>query len=388
MLSATDSTDDIDAVVVAFKKLISQELTHFSSSILLDPEYGLPAANVRAEFSGLLLAYEKTGYDTSEPGRLPDLLEDWSVERLKNEGADAIKFLLYYDADEDEKINRIKHVFMERIGAECKALDMPFFLEIVTYDTDIIDVKGPEFAKVKPHKVIQAMKEFSKPAYYVDVLKVEIPVNMNYVEGFATMNQEAVYTKDEAMAYFKEQSESTHIPFIFLSAGVSMNLFKETLMRSEEHTSELQSYTTLFRSKEFSKPAYYVDVLKVEIPVNMNYVEGFATMNQEAVYTKDEAMAYFKEQSESTHIPFIFLSAGVSMNLFKETLMLAKTAGSTFNGVLCGRATWKDSVGIFAESGEQKTIEWLQTTGKNNIESLNEVLKDTASPWTDYYTVE
>ena len=297
MLSATDSTDDIDAVVVAFKKLISQELTHFSSSILLDPEYGLPAANVRAEFSGLLLAYEKTGYDTSEPGRLPDLLEDWSVERLKNEGADAIKFLLYYDADEDEKINRIKHVFMERIGAECKALDMPFFLEIVTYDTDIIDVKGPEFAKVKPHKVIQAMKEFSKPAYYVDVLKVEIPVNMNYVEGFATMNQEAVYTKDEAMAYFKEQSESTHIPFIFLSAGVSMNLFK-------------------------------------------------------------------------------------------ETLMLAKTAGSTFNGVLCGRATWKDSVGIFAESGEQKTIECLQTTGKNNIESLNEVLKDTASPWTDYYTVE
>lgn len=229
MLSATDSTDDIDAVVEAFKKLVSQELTHFSSSILLDPEYGLPAAKVRAETSGLLLAYEKTGYDASEPGRLPDLLEDWSVERLKNEGADAIKFLLYYDADEDEKINHIKHVFIEWVGAECKSLDMPFFLEIVTYDANISDVKGAEFAKVKPHKVIQAMKEFSKPSYYVDVLKVEVPVNMNYVEGFSSEKQEVVYSKDEAMNYFKAQSESTHIPFIFLSAGVSMDLFKETL---------------------------------------------------------------------------------------------------------------------------------------------------------------
>ena len=36
----------------------------------------------------------KTGYDATTPGRLPDLLADWSVLRLKEEGADAIKF--YY----------------------------------------------------------------------------------------------------------------------------------------------------------------------------------------------------------------------------------------------------------------------------------------------------
>lgn len=42
-----------------FKTLISQELTPYASAILLDPEYGLPAAQKRAAASGLLLAYEK-----------------------------------------------------------------------------------------------------------------------------------------------------------------------------------------------------------------------------------------------------------------------------------------------------------------------------------------
>ena len=63
--------------------LVSEELTPYASSLLLDPEYGLPATRARHEEAGLLLAYEKTGYDATTPGRLPDLLEDWSVIRLK-----------------------------------------------------------------------------------------------------------------------------------------------------------------------------------------------------------------------------------------------------------------------------------------------------------------
>ena len=160
-------------------------------------------------------------------GRLPDLLEEWSVRRLKEAGADAVKFLLYYDVDEDEKINDFKHVYMERVGSECAAEDIPFFLEIVSYDAKNEDVKSLEYAKVKPHKVIEAMREFSKPQYQVDVLKVEVPVDMNFVEGYS--NGEVAYTKEEAAGYFKEQSEATHLPFIFLSAGVSAELFQETL---------------------------------------------------------------------------------------------------------------------------------------------------------------
>ncbi|MGG7018370.1 UNVERIFIED_CONTAM: tagatose-bisphosphate aldolase, partial [Pseudomonas aeruginosa] len=83
--------------IIEFKTLVSKELTPYTSSILLDPEYGLPAAKQNDPASGLLLAYEKTGYDATVPGRLPDILNEWSVRRLKEAGADACKFLLYYD---------------------------------------------------------------------------------------------------------------------------------------------------------------------------------------------------------------------------------------------------------------------------------------------------
>ncbi|MDA3964454.1 tagatose-bisphosphate aldolase [Enterococcus thailandicus] len=271
-----------------FKTLVSSELTPFASAILLDPEYGLPAANARYEQAGLLLAYEKTGYDATKPGRLPDLLEDWSALRLKIAQADAVKFLLYYDVDEDPAINHVKHVFVERLGSECAGEDRPFYLELVSYDATITDSNSIEYAKIKPHKVIEMMKEFSRPNYKVDVLKVEVPVNMNYVEGFAT---------------------------------------------------------------------------------------------SETCYTQVEAQEFFKEQSEATNLPFIFLSAGVSTKLFQETLVFAHKSGSDFNGVLCGRATWKDGVKAYVESGRAGAIDWLQTTGRANIEELNEVVEQTATPW-------
>lgn len=91
--------------IIKFKQLVSQCLTPHASAILLDPEYGLPAAELREKECGLLLAYEKNGYDTKIPGRLPDLLNCWSVKRLKEAGADACKFLLYYDVDETIEIN-------------------------------------------------------------------------------------------------------------------------------------------------------------------------------------------------------------------------------------------------------------------------------------------
>ncbi|MBJ8101980.1 tagatose-bisphosphate aldolase [Bacillus cereus group sp. N11] len=288
MIAAGSENNVGDEGIIRFKELVSEELTPYATSILLDPEYGLPASKVRHSESGLLVAYEKTGYDATAKGRLPDLLPEWSVRRLKEAGADAVKFLLYYDVDEDEIINDYKHVYMERVGSECAEEDIPFFLEIVSYDAKNDDVKSMEYAKVKPHKVIEAMREFSKPQYKVDVLKVEVPVDMQFVEGYA---------------------------------------------------------------------------------------EG------ETAYSKEQAAAYFKEQSEATDLPFIFLSAGVSAELFQETLKFAKKSGSTFNGVLCGRATWKNGVAQFAENSEQAGRAWLQETGKKNIQELNIVLKETASPW-------
>src|SRR3954471_10366834 len=87
-----------------FKSLVTEVLTKHASAILLDPEWGLPASKRRSNNAGLLLAYEKTGYDKTGPGRLPDLLPHWSVRRLKEAGADCLKILLYYTPTDGDKI--------------------------------------------------------------------------------------------------------------------------------------------------------------------------------------------------------------------------------------------------------------------------------------------
>jgi tagatose 1,6-diphosphate aldolase len=288
MLAQAAGKPSNETDIVEFKKLISSELTPYASAILLDPEYGLPAADKRAANAGLLIAYEKTGYDTTEPGRMPDLLADWSALKLKEAGADAIKFMLYYDVDEPEEINRKKQAFVERVGAESAAAGLPFFLELMSYDAKIADTKSKEYAAVKPHKVNAMIKEFAKDRYLVDVLKVEVPVNMAYVAGYSGEN-EAVYSKEEAAEYFKEQTKATN------------------------------------------------------------------------------------------NVPFIFLSAGVSAELFQETLKFAAAAGSSFNGVLCGRATWRGAIEPFAKKGKEAGKQWLDDQGRKNIEGLNDVLKTTAN---------
>src|ERR1700752_1419148 len=79
--------EEPESALEEFQSLVTEVLTKHASAILLDPEYGLPASK-RRNGKGLLLAYEKTGYDADQPGRLPDLLDHWSVQRLKEERAD------------------------------------------------------------------------------------------------------------------------------------------------------------------------------------------------------------------------------------------------------------------------------------------------------------
>jgi tagatose 1,6-diphosphate aldolase len=287
---AATSPEDL----VEFKKAVTQVLTKHSTAILMDPEYGLPALQVRAPGTGVLLAYEKTGYDTKDDSRLPDLLPDWSVRRLVAVGANAIKILLYWNPAHPERINNVKRAFIERIGSECAACDVPFFLEPICYDDALGDAKGLEFAKAKPKYVKAYMEEFSKPEYGVDVLKVEVPVNMSYVEGTSTFGGQKAYSRQEAMALFQEAASIARKPFIYLSAGVS-----------------------------------------------------------------DE--------------------------VFRETLELAAQAGTPFSGVLCGRATWQDGIPVYAKQGFDALVDWLEDRGVKNIEALNQVLAKGAKPWWNFY---
>jgi len=219
--------------LVEFKEAVSRILTPHASAILLDPEYGLPAARQRAKSSGLLLAYEKTGFDKSVPGRLPELLEHWSAERLVAAVADAIKLLLYYSSTSPSEIDDRKHAFVERIGAECLGLDVLFFLELVSY-AEGMDDRGLDFARIKPEVVTQSMAEFSKDQYRVDVLKVGVPVNIAFVEGSPSAGRQTLYSRKEAITHYRGAAAAARVPFIYLSQGVSNEDFQYALELAAE----------------------------------------------------------------------------------------------------------------------------------------------------------
>jgi tagatose 1,6-diphosphate aldolase len=255
----------------------------------LDPEFGIPAAKARASNAGLLLAYEESGYDNTKPGRLPDLLPHLSVKRIKELGADAVKILIYYSPFDKPDVNDIKHAFVERIGAECEYFEIPFFLEFVGYDPDGGDEKGFEYAKKKPDVVIGAMKEFGKPQYNVDVLKAEVPVNAEFVEGSSVFKGQAAQTRKQALELYRKAAEVAEKPFIYLSAGVG----------------------------------------------NAQFV---------------------------------------------ESLNLAGEAGTDYSGVLCGRATWKEGIPVYAKQGAKALEDWMSDQGVKNIEAVNAAIRS-AKPW-------
>jgi tagatose 1,6-diphosphate aldolase len=279
-------------MMAEFKEAVTRVLTPYATAILLDPEYGLSAAKQRAKNAGLLLAYENSGYDNTQPGRLPDLLDHYSVRRLVADGADCVKILLYYTPFDSAEINDVKHAWVERIGAECVAADVPFFAEFVGYEEGV-DEKGLEFAKKKPEVVTRSMEEFSKPQYAVDVLKVEVPVTMAFVKGTRSCKGDFAYTRDEAKSYFR---------------------------------------TAAVAAKK----------------------------------------------------PFIYLSAGVSNDTFTETIDLASETGVNFSGVLCGRATWKDAIPVYAKQGVKALEDWLNDQGVKNIKNVNGRLT-AAKPWFAFY---
>jgi tagatose 1,6-diphosphate aldolase len=285
-----DQNDVTYEMMSEFKSAVAKVLTPHASAILLDPEFGLEAAKARDSQCGLLLAYEKSGYDNTQPGRLPDLLPDVSVKRIKDMGGDAVKILIYYTPNDKPEINEIKHAFVERIGAECEYHEIPFFLEFIAYDaTGEHAEKSLGFAKMKPELVIGSMKEFSKPQYMVDVLKVEVPINAIYTEGSKAFKGEKAYTMAEAMDYFKKAAD---------------------------------------------------------------------------VATK----------------PFIYLSAGVDNDIFVEQLTMATESGVDYSGILCGRATWKEGIPVYGKQGVAALEDWLATEGVKNIGAVNAAIGG-AKPW-------
>ena len=119
----------------------------------------------------------------------------------------------------------------------------------------------------------------------------------------------------------------------------------------------------------------------------MKFVDGAKVYAGQKAYSKKEAADFFLKAAAVASKPFIYLSAGVSNAEFTEALELAAESGVKFNGVLCGRATWKDGIPVYAKQGPDALRKWLQSEGVKNINNVNERLR-AATSWHSIYEVE
>ena len=258
-----------------FKRSVMQELGVGASTVLVDSQLGpdlLPDFPVGCEPT---LAYEADVYHISDDDRITVLPEHLKPEDFASLGVKQLKFFIYYAPDDAPLLNKKKQALVANIGEQCAQLGLQYLMEPLVYHPTIKPGTA-EYAKIKPDMVTHVTELFAQPQFHADILKVEIPVDLNFVEGFG----EPQRTRDEALDAFRQAAE----------------------------------------------PA--------------------------------------------KQLGLVYLSAGVSFEWFEASLQMADEAGVKFSGFMCGRALWADAISEFGSGGEDALRLWLQQTGIPRLQRL------------------
>src|SRR5271157_2526461 len=91
-----------DKELSRFKLEVTSTLASEATAVLLDPEVSAAQAITRRAIPnniGIVVALESTGYMGDATSRQAQIIPDWSVEKAKRMGANAIKLLVYYHPD-------------------------------------------------------------------------------------------------------------------------------------------------------------------------------------------------------------------------------------------------------------------------------------------------
>lgn len=269
------TTDDL----ALFKRCVIEVLGSGASTALIDAQTGPDLLQYYPAGCAPTLAYEADVYHISDEDRITVLPEHLKPSDYASLGVEQLKFFIYYAPDDDASLNRRKQELVADIGQQCADLNLRYLMEPLVYHPTI-ESGTAEYARIKPDLVRRATELFAKPQFHADVLKVEVPVDLNFVEGFG-------------------QPDRSH----------------------------------------------------------------------------EEALDAFREAAApASHLDLVYLSAGVSFEWFESSLKLASEAGVNFNGFMCGRALWSDAIEIFGSGGEAELRRWLQSTGLPRLERLKNAL--------------
>jgi tagatose 1,6-diphosphate aldolase len=213
--------------VAGFKVLLIETLQAESSAMLLDPHYAIPRGlDLMSPQKGLIVTLEDSEFREAAGGRLSSQIDDWSVEKIKRLGGDAVKVLAWYRPDADDKVHAHQQDFVKRIGDACRRYDLPFLLELLVYPLardahrtkDYVEMRGK-----KADYVLRSVEEFATPDYGVDLFKLESPVNTQDVPGVGGAGWE------EVQAVFDEMGRLAGRPWVLLSAGAGKGHFRNIL---------------------------------------------------------------------------------------------------------------------------------------------------------------
>ncbi len=185
-----------DQEIIDLKRQIIKAIDDQFSAILIDKAWGYRAFDKSKPF---LLPIEKSGYSDNQGERLVQL--EYTPSQLKDFGASGAKLLLYFNPDQKSAQDQIE--VARKIMIECRELDFPLFLEIVTYNPDGSMIKD------KPKIVLDSVKLFIKNEVVPNVWKLEYPGSK------------------EACVELTKLVED--IPWIILTAGAPFEVFKQRL---------------------------------------------------------------------------------------------------------------------------------------------------------------
>jgi len=213
--------------VAGFKEMLIEELQGESSAMLLDPHFVYPRGVTKLLASrGLIVTLEDSIFRETPSGRLSSEIDDWSVEKIKRIGGDAVKVLAWYRPDTDSAVCRAQQDFTQRIGDACRKYDIPFVFELLVYPLPSDAEQTRDYVEMKskhPQFVLESVRTFANPKFGVDLFKLESPLAAADVPGVGAPGWES------AQEWFDAIGAASGRPWVMLSAGAGMDEFRRIL---------------------------------------------------------------------------------------------------------------------------------------------------------------
>jgi len=219
------------ADVTAAKRLLVGALAPHCSSMLFDPNFAVPAAiDLLPAHCGLIVTLEEHRVEETPGGRKSRVIDNWSVAKIRAMGGDAVKVLAWYRPDAEAAVIEHQKRFVREIGEQCRQSDIPYVLELLVYPflgsanhtADYVESPGK-----LPALVIDSVREFAKPEYAVDLLKLESPLAANDLP--ARDGSAAAKTAQKEFDAVGEICRAHDIPWVLLSGGAAHDKFERVL---------------------------------------------------------------------------------------------------------------------------------------------------------------